>query len=287
MSKNARQLSSWAKIAPFAFISLAGFLAAAALVFLMVWKAETLVSLGLTGKLYYVVLLPLGLSVAAFLFGVLQSYAAYEGNQLGGKLVLGGPIIAFLLVVILGFVLVPDPSTFSLTVYVHGSGGVQDTVLRNSGEVFLDLGGDRRHMQIGDQGQAYFPAIPANFRGQEVPVWVGSDKFESVAPDRGLRLDKTAIYLPVRRKAGRISGRIDTEDGLCLPGAQVRVAGLSAPVDPVSGHFELTVPGDRLQDDLELQAVAPGCVSKSYNVVPNANEIAIPLARQQAKPARP
>jgi hypothetical protein len=195
MPKNNVQLSPWAKVAPFAFISLAGFLAAAALVFLMVWKAETLVALGLTGKLYYIVLLPLGLSVAAFLFGVLQSYAAYEGRQLGGKLVLGGPIVAFLLVVILGFVLVPDLSTFPLTVYVHGANGAQDTVLRNSGEVFIDLGGDRRHVQIGDQGQAYFPAIPASFRGQEVPIWVASDKFESVASDRGLKLDKASIYL--------------------------------------------------------------------------------------------
>jgi len=192
MPKNNVQLSSWWKIGPFAFISLAGFLLAAALVFLMVWKAETLVALGLTGKLYYIVLLPLGLAVAAFLFGVLQSYAAYEGRQLGGKLVLGGPIIAFLSVVILGFRLVPDPSTFPLTVYVHGQGGMQDIVLRNSGEVFIDLGGDRQHKQIGDQGQAYFPAIPANFRGQEVPVWVDSDRFESVAPDRGLRLDRPA-----------------------------------------------------------------------------------------------
>src|ERR1039458_5754822 len=123
MPKKSVQFGQWAKIAPFAFISLAGFLVAAALVFLMVWKAETLVALGLTGRLYYVVLLPLGLAVAVCLFGVLQSHATYHGRQLGGKLVLGGPIVAFLLVVILGFVLVPDLSTFPLTVYVHGPGG--------------------------------------------------------------------------------------------------------------------------------------------------------------------
>jgi len=91
----------------------------------------------------------------------------------------------------------------------------------------------------------------------------------------------------VRRKAGRIYGRVETEGGLCLSGAQVRVAGLSTAVDPISGHFELTIPGDRLQDELELQAVAPGCVSGIYKVVPNANEITIPLGRRQAKPGRP
>jgi hypothetical protein len=287
MPKKSVQFGQWAKIAPFAFISLASFLVGALLLFFMVWRAETLVALGLTGKFYYIVLLPLGLSVAAFLFGVLQSYATYHGHQLGGTLVLGGPIVAFLLVVILGFVLVPDPSTFPLTVYVHGPGGVQDTVLRSSGEVFIDLGGDRRRVPIGDQGQAYFPAIPANFRGQEVPVWVGSDRFESIAPGNRLRLDRVGIYLPVRRKAGRIFGRVESEDGSCLAGAQVLAAGLSAPVDQTSGHFELTIPGDRLEDDLEVQAVAPGCVSKGYKVVPNANEITITLGRHPAKSGRP
>jgi hypothetical protein len=69
----------------------------------MVWKAEKLVALGLTGKLYYIVLLPLGLSVAGFLFGVVQSYATFKGKQLDGNLVLGGPIVGFFLVVVLGW----------------------------------------------------------------------------------------------------------------------------------------------------------------------------------------
>jgi hypothetical protein len=287
MPKQSVQLNPWAKIAPYAFISLASFAVGALLLFFMVWRAEKLVALGLTGRLYYIVLLPLGLSVAAFLFGVLQSYATYRGHQLGGVLVLGGPIIAFLLVVILGFWLVPDLSTFPVTVYVHGPGGVQAIVLRNSGEVFIDLGGDRRHVQIGDQGQAYFPAIPANFRGQEAPVWVVSDEFESMATGTRLKLDRAGIYLPVRRKAARIYGRVETEDCSCLSGAQVLVAGLSAPVDRISGHFELNIPGDRMHDDLELEAVAPGCVSQSYRVVPNANEITITLRRQPAKFRRP
>ncbi|HEV3165304.1 MAG TPA: hypothetical protein VGZ22_14855, partial [Isosphaeraceae bacterium] len=165
----------WSKIAPFALISLVCFLLGTLLLFLVVWKAEKLVALGLSGRLFYIVLLPLGLAVAGFLFGALKSDAVYSGRQLGGTLSLGGPIVAFLLVVILGFFLVPDPSTFPLTVYVHGPGGLSDIVLRNSGEVFMDLDGDRRHVAIGDQGQAYFPAVPATFRARDVPVWVVSD----------------------------------------------------------------------------------------------------------------
>lgn len=195
-------VSVWDKILPYAIISLISFLLGALLLFLMVAKAEKLVALGLTGRFYYIVLLPLGLSVAGFLFGVLRSLAAFDGAQFGGKLVLSGPIVGFLLVVLLGFVLVPDQSAFPVTFFVYGPNGPQDTVLQNSGEVLIDLGGDRREASIGEQGQAYFPAIPASFRGQYILVWVKSDKFESVEANKKYKLGGQAIYLAVRRKAG-------------------------------------------------------------------------------------
>jgi len=288
MKNEARQpdISGWNKIGPYAIISLISFLLGSLLLFFMVWKAEKLEALGLTGKLYYIILLPLGLSVAGFLFGVVQSYATYTGEQLGGKLVLGGPIVGFLLVVILGFVLVPDPSTFPLTVFVHGPGGPQDTVLQNSGEVLMDLGGDRQEAPIGKQGQAYFRALPANFRGQEVLAWVSSDKFESAEANKKYKLDRQAIYLAVRRKAGRIYGLVESEDPKCLAGIQLRVAGLVVVMNPDSGRFELSIPGDRLQDELVLDVTAPGCAPQHINVVPNSNEIRIMLHRVPAGSAK-
>lgn len=275
--KNAGTRTQWSQAAPFAILSLVCFLVGCLLLFFVVLKGEMLIALGLIGRLYYVVLLPLGLSVAGFLFGALQSYATYRGRHFGGMLRLGGPIVAFLLVVILGFVLVPDPSTFPLTVYVHGTGGPQDIVLRNSGEVFMDLDGDRRHVQIGDQGQAYFPAIPSGFRNQEVAVWVYSDKFESRDSNRKIKLDGHSIYLSVLRKAGHIVGRIESRESSCVSGGRISVADQSVVVDKLSGHFELTVPGNRLRDELELVVTAPGCQSRSYIVVPDSNEIVITL----------
>ena len=278
--------SGWNKIGPFAIISLISFLLGALLVFFMVWKAEKLVALGLTGKLFYIVLLPLGLSVAGFLFGVVQSYATFKGKQLGGNLVLGGPIVGFFLVVILGFVLVPDPSTFPVTVFVHGPSGPQDTVLQNSGEVLMDLGGDRQKAAIGEQGQAYFRAIPANFRGQEVLAWVSSDKFESAEANKKYKLDGQAIYLAVRRKAGRLYGLVESDDPKCLVGVQLRVAGLAIPMNPDSGRFDVSIPGDHLEDELVLDVTGPGCTPQHINVVPNSNEITITLHRAPAGSAK-
>lgn len=266
---------TWAQIAPFALVSLGCFVLGALVLFFMVWRAEKLVALGLTGRLYYIALVPLGLSAAGFLFGVLQSYAIYRNQQSGGTLVLSGPIIGFLLVVVLGFALVPDLSTFPLTVFVHGPGGLQDIVLRNSGEVLMDLAGERKHVPIGDAGQAYFPAIPINFRGQEVPVSVTSNKFESIEPK--IKLEAGSVYVAVRRKPGRIYGHVESRERSCLTAAYVVVAGLSFPVDPGSGSFDLTIPSDSMRDDLVLEVKSPDCASASYRVAPDSVEITINL----------
>jgi hypothetical protein len=273
-----RRGDQWSKIAPYAVVSLVSFLCGVGILALMVWNVQTLVAFGLTGNLYYIVLLPLGLAAAAFLFGVLQSYAHYKGEHFGGVLELGGPILGAALVVIGGFFLVPNPTAFALSVYVHGETGAHDLVPKDSGEVVMELGPDIRRQGIGQNGQAYFAGIPPSFRGQEVPIWVDSKQFESVNPDQKHSLKDSAIALEVRKKAGHISGRVQDENGNPLAGAKVDVAGLSKATNS-AGKFQFVIPGDRLQPELDLTASAAGYATKHYNAVPNANELVIPLAR--------
>jgi hypothetical protein len=142
---------------------------------------------------------------------------------LGGKLRLTGAIVGAALVVVGGYFFVPKASTFPLTVYVHGEGGPQDLVLRNSGRVMLELGPDTRVEPIGDNGQAYFPAIPANFRGQDVPAWVESETYESVDPGAKRRLDGTTLYLVVQRKIlhYKLAGTVSDPAGNPLSGVRV------------------------------------------------------------------
>jgi hypothetical protein len=273
----APQKAKIGEIIPYALIALASFLCGIGVLGLMLWKAEALTKLGLIGNLYYVVLLPLGLCAAVFLFGVVRSFARYKGEQYGGNLELGGPIVAFVLVLGGGFILVPKPpSTFPLTVYVHGEAARNDLVLRNSGRVFVDLDGDRQSRSIGENGEAYFPAIPDRFRGQEVPIWVDATGFESTIADQKQRVDGGSLYLPVRKKSGHLSGRVQDQDGNPISGAELSVAGVLTHSD-VSGHFEFIIPGDKLEPEMDLQAVAHGYKAQKYKVVPNANELSITL----------
>jgi len=182
------------------------------------------------------------------------------------------------MVVIGGFCLVPSQTPFDFTVFVHGENGRADVLLKNSGQVVLDLNNQRRKEKIGENGEAYFAVVAANFRGQEVPIWVESDLAESVTKDQKARLDGAPIYLAVRLKAGHIAGRVQDENGNPLQGAKIGVVGIWTTTDS-AGHFEFAIPGDRLKVELDLTASAAGYATKHYNAVPNANELVIPLAR--------
>src|ERR1035441_1642198 len=87
----------------FAVLACASLLVGVGLLLLMLMKAEMLARFGLVGQVYYIVLIPFGFSGAMFLFGVLRSYGHYKGHLLGGTIELGGAVIAFFLLVVLGF----------------------------------------------------------------------------------------------------------------------------------------------------------------------------------------
>jgi hypothetical protein len=276
-SKRPPRRRGWSEIAPYAVLSFGSFLCFLVLLGLMLWKVELLAALGLTGNFYYPLLVLLGLTVSGFLFGALRSYASYSGQHFGGKLELGGGVVVFLLVVILGFRLLPASVNFPLTVYVHGVAGPQDLILKDSGYVLLDLGGDRRREPIGEKGQAFFAEIPSNFRGQPVNVSLDATGYELANPAQKHVLDGASLYLEAQKKPGHIAGRVQDEDGSPLAGVSIRVAGLLAATTDSFGHFDVTIPGDQLQPELPLQALAKNYAQWNTDAIPNANEMVITL----------
>jgi hypothetical protein len=253
---------------------------AVAILVLMLRHAETLARLGLAGNLYYLVLLPLGLAVAVLLFGVLKSYAAYAGHEVGGDLELRGPIVGFLSVVILGFVFVPSPLPFAVTIFVHGERGPQETILRNRGTVFLDLGGNRQPGAIGEKGEAYFPGIPATFRGQLVRATIDADGYE-LANDTGwIRLSGDGVYLPIRAQGMRAFGYVKDEGGRPLPSARVSFAEYHTDTDE-SGFFQLDLSSDSLQSGAKLVVSARGFSSREATVVRGGGEFQILLRKSE------
>ena len=267
-------------MAPYAFLSLGAFICALVLLGLFLWKVDTLVALGLVGNLYYVVLLPLGISVALVLFGILRAYGFYRGKLFGGRLELGGAAVVFFLVLVLGFQIPPPATNLTVTVYVHGSRGPQDLMLRSKGTVLIDTGRLRRTAIIDGNGQAIFTEIPANFRGQEVTVGLDADGYESVNPNQKVNLNGQPIYLEIRRKAGRIAGYVEDEGGRPISRARIFLGPIGMLTDD-SGRFAFDIPGDQLQPSMILRVLASGYAPWSDSVVPNSNDVTVTLQKAQ------
>src|SRR5215218_8773353 len=98
-SGNSVSQIKWVVISGLAFLVS---LAAAAI---LIFYGARLNDLGFSDKIYYLILIPLGLSAAAFLAGAMKSYASYKSSNtsLYGTLALGGPVVIFALVVGGGF----------------------------------------------------------------------------------------------------------------------------------------------------------------------------------------
>lgn len=263
-----------------ALLCLSIFLCALLPIGLLSFYGERLVALGLTGYFQYIGLLLIGLFVAAVLFAFLRLYAHYSGRHFGGRIELGGPAVVVALVVIAGIKLLPTSTNFPLTVYVHGSGGRQELILRGQGHVLVDTGGLRRTAPIGDHGEAIFTEIPANFRGQEVTIALDADGYELADPNKRILLNSSNVYVQVRRKPGRITGHVQDDWGNPIVGVGITAAGLSTSSD-AAGDFEFAIPGDKLQASLTLRAAASGFEPWADTVVPNSNDVTITLHRQK------
>jgi hypothetical protein len=114
-----------------------------------------------SNAVYYILLMPIALAAAAFLFGAMRSHARYKGQASLGTLQLSGPVVVFALVLLGGLLLANPAATSSLTVRLYGSADRADLV--TDGEVVLDLGDDRRTRAVGPDGQVTFAQVPVQF----------------------------------------------------------------------------------------------------------------------------
>lgn len=224
------------------------------LLYVMVAHAQTLSTWGLVGNFWFALLIALGLAASIAVFSSAKAYARYHHTTGNGNLQLGGPVVVFFLVIVLGHKLVPPPLTsFDFTVFVHGPGGVQDSVLRNAGRVTLHLGPDPRSEPIGEKGEARFVGIPANMRDREVPIGVVAEAYE-LASERTAKLVGSVVYVSVRPREIKLYGSVRTLDGRPVVGASVN-AGEQTVRSDSNGRFEFKFLGnDRFPVDVVVVA---------------------------------
>lgn len=230
------------------FVSGASFLVTLAAAALFVLFADRLTFI--PNFVYYLLLVPLGAAAAAFLFGAMRSYARYSGKTGYGTLELGGPVVAFALVVLGGIFLANPENTFSLAVRVYGPGGRGSVITH--GDVMVDLGDDRRVQAIGSNGQANFFQIPARFLAESIQViplvegYAASDGGPYQVPTNRV----IELHLERVPDSTVIRGTVFDGSGQTVSGARLSFGhGLAETLSDEDGQFSAALPakeGQRL-----------------------------------------
>ena len=237
---------SWVWISGIAF--LLSFLASGVLIFF----GRRLEDLGITGNIYYIVLVPLGLSSAAFLAGAMKSYASYKspGTTPYGTLNLSGPIVIFVLVVGGGFIMpnLTKKSQFDVKLRIVSKD--KSTNEFNEGFIIVYVGKALNRYYV-HEGEIVVPNIPEALNNKNITIDPKIDNYELAGPKEVLvARDKDYIDIPLARTDRSLSTNVrgSVVDGKGKPVKNALLdfeSGLATGHTNEEGDFSLTV---RLQE---------------------------------------
>jgi hypothetical protein len=147
-----------------------------------------------SARAYYFLLVILGLSSAAFLFGAMRSSATLRGEQYGYALDLGGPAVIFVLVVVGGFYLIKESDDFSMAVRLQPADQIADSM-----DTFILIDLDTvRVRKVFSSGEVIIPGVPARFRNAEIPMSLESHSLKLQDSKQTFRLPANGVlYLTV------------------------------------------------------------------------------------------
>ena len=140
-------------------------------------NAADLLRIGISKAFFYVLLIPLAFSAAAFLFGAMRSYGGYSGKVMTGVLELGGPIVASALTVIGGIYIIQSESP-ALPFFVKVRFTDQDGRPVSSGTATLEFRNSTQTHNVSD-GEVSFFEIPSEFLKKPASVRFDSTDFQS------------------------------------------------------------------------------------------------------------
>lgn len=272
MSKQPDRISKLTWI----FISGAASLFFLLLAVLMIIFAPDITGAGITKSIYYILLIPVGLTSAAFLFGALRSSAKYSGKSSFGKLELTGPVVIFCLVVIGGFYFATPDSEFPLT--IRTSTVNEPEKILSHGSLILDIGEQRLDKQINENGEVTFAGVPSRYLGKSINIIPQIKGYKIKGSSLILIPDNRIIYLELeeRRDSTLLRGRVINEAGNPVDSVIIDIeSGLTSSVTDQNGLFTMIVPASKGETVL-LTATKNGMTGyKEFITVPDKGSIEV------------
>jgi hypothetical protein len=258
------------------YISAAASLFFLVLAVLMILFAPGISGLGITKSFYYLILIPVGLASAAFLFGALRSGAKYSGKNSFGSIELTGPVVIFCLVVIGGIYFAPPESDFSLTVRTSVSNEPEKII--NNGNVIIDIGEQRIKKQLNENGEVSFPGISSRYLGKNVIIIPQITRYKIKGKNSFIIPDDRIIYVELeeRKDSTLLRGRVINESGDPIDSVFIDIeSGFASAMTDARGNFNVVVPAAKGETVL-LSALKNGATGyREYITVPDRGSIEI------------
>jgi hypothetical protein len=167
-----------ARITPWGYAALAGGALACAIALLIGLATSSGQS---SAQIFYVLLVTLGITVGAFLFGAMKSHARMHGRTGYGAYDFGGPICALILTVIGGFQFSSPSQTFSVLVRASVNGKAPSAALLSVSDALIAG-------SIRPDGIIRFDAIPSRHLGEGASMEIALGPCRLRAPLGALRL---------------------------------------------------------------------------------------------------
>lgn len=255
------------------FISIGALVITLALFFLLAYFQDYL-SNQMGERAYYILLFPLAFSAAAFLFGVMRTYAAYTHTESNRKLELGGPIVAAILVIVAGFQLVPDSEPFNFSIFVNSKTQKPDFEGATTGIVKLHLLNDVKPVELNKDGVADFKAIPSELQNREVLVELDFPNWQFASNHSNydtLRLNGQRADLTIEPDGSwsRVFGVVRDNRQHFLEGVTLTIDKLTTTTDSL-GRFEFNIPLAQQKREQTLRAKKAGFEIWEKNVYPES-----------------
>jgi len=243
---------------------------------LMILFAPNITGMGITKSIYYIVLVPVGLASAAFLFGALRSSAKYSGKNSYGSIELTGPVVIFCLVVIGGFYFASPDSDFLLTIRTRVSGEPEKII--TNGTIILDIGDQRIDKRLNENGEVSFASVPSRFMGKPINI-IPQIKGYMIKGSSLINIpDNRIIYLELdeRKDSTVLRGRVINVSGNPIDSVIIDIeSGLASAMTDERGLFTVIVPAAKAET-LLLTALKNGITGyREFITVPDKGSIEI------------
>lgn len=241
-----------------AFISLSSFILTLLVTLLFIMLREKWDNYGLSDSVYYIILIPVGISVAALLSGAMRSYAKYKfnGESPYGTLELAGPVVIFFLVVIGGYALpkyLVNEKVFDLKIRLQST--ERRSIDFNEGTITIYL--DRlKYTQNIHEGEVEFYQMPSRLRGSSIQIVPAVNRYKLKGTESFIipTTDKSVLEVELERTTAsthtEVRGTIFDQEGNRVRKAKVNFSsGLAMAETNNDGDFNLIVPreeGERL-----------------------------------------